>query len=131
MVAYDADLLTRAEAAERLKVSRVTIQRWIRQGRLQSYKVGPRAVRIRADDLANMLQATSFPVSRQPSADDDPPIVMRKLTPEEQARALETVRQARLRSQRYLDDHDGVPIPESWHLIRASREERSEQLGRH
>ncbi|MDQ3044778.1 MAG: helix-turn-helix domain-containing protein [Chloroflexota bacterium] len=131
MVSYDTNLLTMAEAAERLKVSRVTIQRWIKQGRLRSYKVGPRAVRIRADDLANLLQVTSTPVSRQPLADVHPPIVIRSLTPEEQAQALETVCRSRLRMQRYLDDHGGVPIPESWPLIRASREERSEQLGSH
>lgn len=48
----DADLLTVPEAATVLKVSPVTVSRWLRQGRLPAYRLGPRAVRIRRADLA-------------------------------------------------------------------------------
>ncbi|MDP9370239.1 MAG: helix-turn-helix domain-containing protein, partial [Chloroflexota bacterium] len=51
----DGDLLTMAEAAEALKVSQVTVARWLKQGRLPSYRLGPRAVRIRRADLASAL----------------------------------------------------------------------------
>ena len=53
----DGDLLTIPEAAAALKVSPVTIARWLKQGRLQAYRMGPRAVRIRREDLTEVLQA--------------------------------------------------------------------------
>jgi excisionase family DNA binding protein len=37
----DLDLLTLKEAATLLKVSVVTLRRWIKQGRLPAYHVGP------------------------------------------------------------------------------------------
>ena len=51
-IAPEADLLTVPEAAAALKVSPVTVSRWLRQGRLPAYRLGPRAVRIRRADLA-------------------------------------------------------------------------------
>ncbi len=52
----DSDLLTIPEAAAALKVSPVTISRWLKQGRLTAYRMGPRAVRIRRDDLTEVLK---------------------------------------------------------------------------
>lgn len=57
------DLLTIPEAAELLKVSAVTISRWRRQGKLQAYKVGPRAVRIRRGDLLDVFSPYVGPES--------------------------------------------------------------------
>ncbi len=54
----DGELLTIAEAAKLLKVSTVTLGRWLKQGRLPAYHVGPRAVRIRRQDLAALLTPT-------------------------------------------------------------------------
>jgi len=47
--------LTVAEAAHRLDVSRTTVWRWIRQGRLRAYRVGQRTIRIRDEDLEAQL----------------------------------------------------------------------------
>lgn len=52
----DSDLLTIPEAAAALKVSPVTISRWLKQGRLPAYRMGPRAVRIRREDLTDVLK---------------------------------------------------------------------------
>lgn len=60
------DLLTVPEAAERLKVSAVTVSRWIKQGRLRALKVGPRAVRIRTEDLDRIMAPTGAPVELDP-----------------------------------------------------------------
>ena len=49
------DLLTVPETAELLKVSAVTVSRWLKQGRLPAYRVGPRAVRIRRADVDELL----------------------------------------------------------------------------
>jgi excisionase family DNA binding protein len=56
-------LLTVPEAAAVLKVSPVTVSRWLRQGRLPAYRLGPRAVRIRRADLA----AVFSPARERPS----------------------------------------------------------------
>ncbi len=52
------DLLTIPEAAEMLRVSAVTVSRWLKQGRLPAYRVGPRAVRIRRMDIDQVLAPT-------------------------------------------------------------------------
>lgn len=49
------DLLTIPEAADMLRVSAVTVSRWLKQGRLPAYRVGPRAVRIRRVDIDQVL----------------------------------------------------------------------------
>src|SRR5438876_6297639 len=50
------DWLTITEAAHLLKVSRVTLHRWLKDGRLPAYHVGPKAVRIRRSDLAAVMR---------------------------------------------------------------------------
>jgi excisionase family DNA binding protein len=67
-IAPDADLLTVPEAATVLKVSPVTVSRWLRQGRLPAYRLGPRAVRIRRADLA----AVFSPARARPEQDAAP-----------------------------------------------------------
>lgn len=54
-----SDLLTVKEAANLLRVSPMTIKRYLKQGRLQAYQVGPRAIRIRKDDLQAVMQPTA------------------------------------------------------------------------
>lgn len=58
----ETDLLTIPEAAEVLKVSAVTVSRYLKQGRLPAFRVGPRAVRIRRGDLDRLLTPTGPPV---------------------------------------------------------------------
>lgn len=52
---HDTDLLTVREAAGLLKVSAVTLHRWLKQGRLPAQRVGPKAIRIRRRDLASVI----------------------------------------------------------------------------
>jgi excisionase family DNA binding protein len=49
--------LTVQEAADRLKVSRVTIYRWAREGRLTIYKFSPKVARVRWQDIEALAQA--------------------------------------------------------------------------
>ena len=53
------DLMTVREAASLLKISPVTIKRWLKQGRLRAYHVGPRAVRIKHEDIEALLMPTT------------------------------------------------------------------------
>jgi excisionase family DNA binding protein len=52
---FDSPLLTVTEACRLLKVHRTTIWRWIRAGRLPAYRLGPRELRLRRDDVARLL----------------------------------------------------------------------------
>src|SRR5688572_14008992 len=58
-VMIDADekgYVTVAEAAKRLQVSHPTVWRWIKAGRLPAYRVGPKTIRVKAADLAQVVQ---------------------------------------------------------------------------
>lgn len=61
------ELLTVQEAALRLKVSAVTIKRYLKQGRLRAYRVGPRAIRIRRGDVEHLLLPTGVEATAVPS----------------------------------------------------------------
>lgn len=78
------DLLTVKEAASLLKISPMTIKRYIKQGRLHGYQVGPRAIRIRKEDLLqDMVQPTE---ARERSSTLRERITITPPTPEELAR---------------------------------------------
>ena len=51
------NLMTVKEAARQLKVCERTVWRWIKDGKLKSYRVGVRAIRVREDDLKQFLKA--------------------------------------------------------------------------
>jgi excisionase family DNA binding protein len=55
MTARLNDWLTIAEACAYLKVTRATVYRWIRDGRLKSYRLGERGTRLRRADVEAML----------------------------------------------------------------------------
>src|SRR5436309_697031 len=54
------DMVTVAEAAKALRVSVATIKRWLKDGRLPAFHLGPRYIRIRRADLNRVL----IPVQR-------------------------------------------------------------------
>ena len=120
-----SDLLTIGEAARLLKVSTVTVQRWLKQGRLPAYRVGPRAVRIRRQDLAALLTP-----ARRTEGEATPAqlqTTIRPLTKEEIQRGLETLKRSQELIAEMLAERGGVPFDESWPLIREERERRSER----
>jgi excisionase family DNA binding protein len=50
------NLITIAEAAERLGVNQLTIRRWIDDGTLPAYRLGQKNIRIKPDDLSALLK---------------------------------------------------------------------------
>lgn len=55
MTTIDRQWLTIAEACAYLRVTRATLYRWAREGRIRLYKMGVRATRLRRSDLERML----------------------------------------------------------------------------
>jgi len=49
------EMLTRAEAADRLGISLVTLHRWINEGLLNAVSITPRTVRIPSEEVENLL----------------------------------------------------------------------------
>jgi excisionase family DNA binding protein len=135
-VDQDTDLLTIVEAARQLKVSRVTVHRWLKAGQLQAYHVGPKAVRIRRSDLERLLRPFSreevSTMKEQPSTPAPTSFTrldqVPALTEEQKRQALAAVEQARQLGERILARRGGVPLTDSAEIIRAARDERSRQL---
>lgn len=48
--------LTLSDAAEWLSLDEKTLRRWISQGRLTAYRVGPKLIRLDADEIENMIR---------------------------------------------------------------------------
>jgi excisionase family DNA binding protein len=120
----DLDLLTLDEAAKLLKVSIVTLRRWIKQGRLPAYHVGPRKVRIKRSDLTKAFTPTyQEEVSAVPER-----ITVRPLTDEEVRQGLEALKESEGLIQRLRERRKGQPLAPSWPLIRREREERSKRI---
>ena len=124
------DLLTTAEAAKLLKVSTVTLRRWIKQGRLPAYHVGPRKVRIRREDLTKALTPTHQ--ENVGSLKEEIPIAasltIKPLTDEEVAQGLAAMGEADAVIEAIRARRKGKPLDSSVPLIRRERERRSKQL---
>lgn len=123
----DTDLLTAAEAARLLKVSIVTVKRWLKDGRLPAYRLGPRYVRIRRADLSKVLT----PVSKGAADAEDEPVLAsfaeaaQPLSAEQTVQLEEAIRSAAALRQRILARRGGERLTPSWGLIRQEREERA------
>lgn len=114
------ELLTIKEAAEFLKISTMTLSRWIKQGRLTRYRVGARSVRLRRSDVEALL--TSDATTEWPEARDD--LAFPPLTPEEVARQEAAIEQANAVRERLREAHGGRTFPSSAGLIARERRER-------
>ncbi len=124
---HDPDLLTTAEAARLLRVSAVTVQRWLRQGRLPAFHVGPKAVHIRREDLAQVVT----PLARKEAAAmperDVPATTLTPLTDVDVAQQEAALAASAELLAQQAARRGGKPFDESWPLIRSARTARSRQ----
>jgi excisionase family DNA binding protein len=58
-MAEDRNLLTPEQVAERLNVSRITVMRWLRQGKIPGRKLGEKIWRVHPDDLQAFIEASA------------------------------------------------------------------------
>lgn len=123
----DEELVTIAEAARALKVSPSTIRRWIGQGDLPAYRVGPRRVRVSKPDLARLVA----PVREgQPdvAASQQQGALGERMTEEDQRRWLAAIEESKRLHTEQLAQRGGKRFSPSWVLINEARDERSRDL---
>jgi excisionase family DNA binding protein len=58
-MAEDLNLLTPEQVAERLNVSRITVMKWLRQGKIAGRKLGGKIWRVHPDDLQAFIEASA------------------------------------------------------------------------
>jgi excisionase family DNA binding protein len=54
-MADDSNLLTPEQVAERLAISRLTVMKWLRQGKIPGQKLGRKTWRVNPEDLDTFL----------------------------------------------------------------------------
>lgn len=119
----ELDLLTLAEVAHLLKVSTVTLRRWIKQGRLPAYHVGPRKVRIHRSDMTKAL-APTYQQEEVSAAQK----IIRPLTDEQITQGIQALKEADAVIEAIRSRRKGKPLRSSVPIIHRSREQRSKQL---
>ena len=107
-------------------MSTVTIHRWLKQGRLPSYHLGPRYIRIRRSELTSVLKPAgrSKAGALEKEGHDGVNLTVRPLTDEEVARGLAAFESSERLIEQMKAQRQGKPLPSSWKLIRRARSER-------
>jgi excisionase family DNA binding protein len=127
----ETDYLTVAEAAEALRVDRSTIRRWIAAGELPAYRIGPKHVRIKREDLAHVVKPAEGTAARPRlgmhyvDSDDE---LRRPLSDAEREHGLAALEQGNRMREELLRKRGGEPFSPSWEIINEARDERTEQL---
>jgi excisionase family DNA binding protein len=121
------------EAAEELGVSASTIWRWIDAGQLAASRLGPRAIRISANDVRNAVRPTeakrrprAHPFGERPIYTDLSQIP--PMTAEDIRRAKRAMVELDKFRARLLAKRGGRLFPDSTEIIREEREKRSQHL---
>jgi excisionase family DNA binding protein len=112
-----SDLLSVPEAAKLLRVSPSTVWRWIDRGIVPAYRVGPKRVFIKREDVGAVPEQRSSP---------EP--IRRKMTKAEQTRTLDALEHLKRLRDELTAARGGEPAPSSVELIREMREERTQHL---
>jgi excisionase family DNA binding protein len=121
------DYVTTSEAANILGINRVTLHRWVKQGTLRAYSLGPRRVLFKRSDLSELLKPMQ---GEGVDTDMEERLgrVIQPLTEEQAQQALAAVRAGRALGDRIARRREGKPGTPSWELINKARDERAKQL---
>jgi excisionase family DNA binding protein len=128
MRAVDEEFLTVAEAATLLRVAPSTVRRWIREGDVPAHRIGHRRVALRRADLASLITPARPGMESSDKVVDNQKWEPRRLTPEEQQRALEALDRAQRHAAETTARRGGKLFPPSWITINEQRDERTRQL---
>jgi len=128
MQTLDEEYLTVTEAANLVRVSPSTIRRWIREGNLPAYPLGPRRVGLKRDDLTTLVIPLNGDPGREGALTGNEPIPVPRLTPEQKRQALEAFERAQQHANEILARCGGVPFTDTVEILHEMREERDRQL---
>jgi len=127
----DGEFCTVSEAADELGVSASTIWRWIENQKLPAYRVGPKAIRIRKDDLKAAV-APVRPKGKEVSSMSQTALSLetidKQLSQREMAELREAMHHAKALRERILKRRKGQLLPSSTPVIREARDERAQRL---
>lgn len=133
-MAVDQDeLVTVSEAARALRVSVPTIKRWLKDGRIPAYHVGPRSIRIRRADLTRVLTPMREEVSPMPERPvrELAPILTTLTVKPLTAAQIAQLDKAIQGTQEVIDmirrRKNGEPLAPSWPILREIREDRAKR----
>lgn len=129
MQTIDDTYLTVAEAATLLRVAPSTIRRWIKQGDVPAYRMGPRRVTLKRTDLDALVTPTHSNSEKGDDVSHTDPGEIRTLTPEEVRRRLKALARAERHAKELLARRGGIPLRPTLDIIHEMREERMRELG--
>ena len=119
-------LISVASAAAMLHISQSTLWRWIEQGRVRAYRIGPKRVWLKEAELESLLERASRSTGH--AALDEGLAAPPPLTAEQRRRGLAAIEEARRFQAELLAARGGRLFEPAWELLHDSREERSRQL---
>jgi excisionase family DNA binding protein len=124
----DEEYVTVPEAAKLLQVHSSTIRRWIDSGELPAHRVGQRRVLVKRTDLAKLITPARIEQEKRGDMSHTEPLVIPKLTPEQQRQGLAAVARAKKRQAEMLAKRGGKLFSPSWELLDEARDERAREL---
>ena len=134
MITHDLDLLTVEEAADILRVSRPTIRRWVKAGRLPAIRVGPRHLRIRRGELTRVEKRATpeTPSASGEGAETDEELLeggrrLKAYLEREDFSGSPWILSVRQHLLDMLEARGGMLLPSSVPLIREARDEGYEE----
>jgi excisionase family DNA binding protein len=121
-----AGWLTLADAAALLGVSRVTLYRWVKKGLLRTFRLGPRKIRVRQEDVdALFTPVKDWEKWTLPMVSE---VVPKPLTAEEKAEQLRVIERLEAFREEVAAKRGGKPFSSSVPLIRRARAIRTRQM---
>ena len=120
------DYVTVSEAAEILHVGTSTLRRWIREKRIPAYRLGERRILLRRGELDSLVT----PVRRRfiPIETDIERVRNRRLTKEQQQRALAAIERLQQLEREVQTSRQGQTFTPSLQLLDEARTQRDREL---
>jgi len=128
------EFITVSEAAKALRVSVPTIKRWLKDGRIPAYHLGPRYIRIRRADLSRVVTPVREEVSWMPDrplrelAPIPTTLTVKPLTGAQIAQLDKAIQGTQEVIEMIRTRRNGEPLASSWPILHEIREDRAKRF---
>lgn len=126
--ALDERFVSVAAAAKLLGVHTATIRRWVDRGTLKAYRLGPRRLLLKREDLECLITPARVEPAMIAGMQQRDSTTLHPLTPEEKERALAAMEAARQLAAEIRARRGGKLFSPSWEIVNAARDERTREL---